>query len=219
MISVVIPAAGGAGDAWLPRIFDRLRAIAGLEVLCVGTPPAQDGIRAVRLAAASRAVKLQAGIEAASHSLILLHHPRSLIDATGLRWLSANAGDVSWGGFTHAFDSSHPLLRLTSWYSNRIRAQRRGIVYLDHCIFFRRELLVRPIPPVEIFEDTELSMILRESGPPRILPFLSTTSSVRFRKNGIWRQSLMNQRLKLEYRMGRSDRAMNRRYERGLDLN
>jgi len=218
-VSVVVPVHAGGAD-WLPRILARLAEVPGLEVICAGDapPPEGSGARFVRVDAASRGARLQAGIDAASHPTLLLHHPRSLVPAEGLRWLASRAGRAGWGGFTHAFDWDHPLLRFTSWYSNRVRAAR-GIVYLDHCVFFEKSLLTRPIPPVEIFEDTELSLILRESGPPALAPFISETSAVRFRANGPWRQALLNQRLKLSYLLGASHRRMNARYERGLGLN
>jgi hypothetical protein len=137
------------------------------------------------------------GIDAAKGAVVLLHHPRSVIDPHGIRWLydkaqlhkeSTKETETKdwWGGFTHQFDndndgngntmgisnrpiiSTHWLLRFTSWYSNTIRSRPRSILfgygnilYLDHCIFFTRAALTRPIPPVQIFEDTELSMILR----------------------------------------------------------
>ena len=219
-ISVVIPVHRNGAD-WLPRILARLNGIDGLEVICAGDAPPPDGrgARFVRVEGPSRGARLQAGIDAASHRTILLHHPRSLIPADGLRWLAAGAGGSRWGGFTHAFDWDHPLLRFTSWYSNRIRAARRGIVYLDHCVYFDKKFLTRPIPPVEIFEDTELSLILRESGLPTLAPFTATTSAVRFRANGPWRQALLNLRMKLSYLLGGSHRLMNARYERGLRLN
>lgn len=219
-VSVVVPVRRGGAD-WLPRILARLAQVDGLEVICAGDapPPADASARFVRVEGPSRGARLQAGIDAASHRTILLHHPRSLIPADGLRWLAAGAGGARWGGFTHSFDWDHPLLRFASWYSNRVRAARRGIVYLDHCVFFDKALLARPIPPVEIFEDTELSLILRESGPPALAPFAATTSAVRFRANGPWRQSLLNQRMKLGYLLGRSHRGLNERYERGLRLN
>jgi hypothetical protein len=204
MISVVLPVLNSEKTEWTERILARLLEVEGLEV--------------VRGSGETRAQRLQSGIEASKGSTILLHHPRSLVAREGLEWLRDHENEVGWGGFTHAFDREHYLLRFTSWYSNRVRP-RRGILYLDHCIFFRRELLTRPIPPVAIFEDTELSRILRESGPPRVLPFVSETSAIRFAKNGVWRQALMNQRLKWEYWFGRSDAKMNDRYERGLRLN
>ena len=219
-ISVVIPVHRNGAD-WLPRILKRLGEVDGLEVICAGEepPPEECGARFVRVEGPARGARLQAGIDTASCRTILLHHPRSLIPADGLRWLVSGAGGSKWGGFTHAFDWSHPLLRFTSWYSNRVRAARRGIVYLDHCVYFDKELLTRPIPPVEIFEDTELSLILRESGPPTLAPFVATTSAVRFRANGPWRQALLNQRMKLSYLLGGSHHLMNARYERGLGLN
>ena len=219
-VSVVVPVHGDRTD-WLPRILERLREVDGLEVICAGDAPVPEagGARFVRVEGPSRGARLQAGIDAASHPTILLHHPRSLIEAEGLRRLVGRAGEAGWGGFTHAFDWDHPLLRFTSWYSNHVRAALKGIVYLDHCVFFDKRLLTRPIPPVEIFEDTELSLILRESGRPTMLPFVATTSAVRFRANGPWRQALLNQRLKLAYLFGASHRRMNARYERGLRLN
>jgi hypothetical protein len=216
-LAVVVPVFRGGAD-WLPEILARLREVPGLEVICAGDAPAPDGVRFVRVDGPSRGARLQAGIDAASRPTILLHHPRSLVPAEGLRWLAARAGRAGWGGFTHAFDWDHPLLRFTSWYSNRVRAAR-GIVYLDHCVFFDKKLLTRPIPPVDIFEDTELSLILRESGPPSLAPFAAVTSAVRFRANGPWRQALLNQRLKAGYLFGASHRVMNARYERGLGLN
>lgn len=219
-VSVVIPVHRNGAD-WLPRILARLREVDGLEVICAGDapPPVEAGARFVRVEGPSRGARLQAGIDAAAHGTILLHHPRSMIAVDGLRWLASGGGAAGWGGFTHAFDWDHPLLRFTSWYSNRVRAGRRGIVYLDHCVYFDRKLLTRPIPPVDIFEDTELSLILRESGSPALAPFVATTSAVRFRANGLWRQALLNQGMKLSYLLGRSHRLMNARYERGLGLN
>ena len=217
--SVVVPVYRNGAD-WLPRILARLGEIEGLEVICAGDapPPEGHGARFVPVEGPSRGARLQAGIDAASHGTVLLHHPRSLIPADGLRWLAAGAGGARWGGFTHCFDWDHPLLRFTSWYSNRVRA-RRGIVYLDHCVFFDKKFLTRPIPPVEIFEDTELSLILRESGPPVLAPFVATTSSMRFRANGPWRQAWLNLRMKAAYLLGGSHQRMNARYERGLGLN
>ncbi|PIP83048.1 MAG: glycosyl transferase, family 2 [Elusimicrobia bacterium CG_4_9_14_3_um_filter_62_55] len=204
MLSVVLPVLNDEKTEWTERILRRLMEVEGIEVL--------------RGAGKTRAERLQRGIDASRGDMILLHHPRSLVERAGLEWLRDHAEELEWGGFTHRFDADHYLLRFTSWYSNRVRP-RHGILYLDHCIFFRRELLTRSIPAVEIFEDTELSKILRERARPRVLPFLSTTSAVRFTTRGVWRQALLNQLLKLEYRLGRSPQDMNDRYERGLRLN
>ncbi|PCI36383.1 MAG: glycosyl transferase, family 2 [Elusimicrobia bacterium] len=205
MVSVVLPVSHKDKTEWLSRIEARLAEVEGLEVL--------------RAEGKTRAERLQRGIEAASHDTILLHHPRSIVDKAGLEWLRDHAEEIAWGGFKHEFDAEHGLLRFTSWWSNNFRGPVAGILYLDHCIFFQRRLLTRPIPPVEIFEDTELSYILREQCRPKILPFRVMTSAVRFTTNGVYRQAALNQGLKWQFYFKRSSKQMNDRYERGLGLN
>ncbi len=171
----------------------------------------------------SRAARLSKGIAHSTGELILLHHPRSLVSVQAIESLRALAGkhENYWGGFTHQFDIDHPLLNFTSWYSNKIRCDLRGIVYLDHCIFFDSKLKDSgfTIPDVEIFEDTEISKILRTFSRPIRLPQLAKTSAIRFQKNGVYRQALMNQMLKLAYTFKVPAKAMNRFYEKGLGLN
>ena len=170
----------------------------------------------------NRSQQLQMGFSHSTGKLILLHHPRSLLSLEGMRYLLDYGQNLTWGGFTHQFDDPHPLLKFTSWYSNQIRAQKKGIIYLDHCLYFRRNLVRQDhfFPHVEIFEDTLISLYLRkEIGKPQILPTLSLTSSVRFKKNGIFYQSLLNQILKLAFIFHFSDQTMNRIYEKGLNLN
>ncbi|NQZ02804.1 MAG: glycosyl transferase, family 2, partial [Bdellovibrionales bacterium] len=167
----------------------------------------------------NRAERLQKGYELSSGSLVIFHHPRSLLAQGAFDWLLAEGQNLAWGGFTHEFDNSHPLLRFTSFYSNRIRPRFGRVVYLDHCIYFQRDLLDSPIPSIPIFEDTEISKILAKHGSPKILPFESRTSAVRFETNGVFKQALLNQKAKLQYHLGHNRKEMNREYEQGLNLN
>ena len=173
----------------------------------------------------SRGARQNLGIRRAKSDLILLNHPRSLMEQGAVEMLLQNFQDnpMSWGGFTHAFiDNSHYLLQFTSFYSNRIRFDRNGIVYLDHCIFFNKKLLqeeVEYVPEVDIFEDTLLSEKLKKFEKPIRLEKMSYTSPVRFERNGVWRQAIMNQVLKLGYSMSISHKTMNKIYEKGLGLN
>ena len=75
------------------------------------------------------------------------------------------------------------------------------------------------IPDVDIFEDTLLSQKLQAFGDLQILPFNSMTSSIRFKKNGLLKQSLMNQWLKIAFMFNLSLENMNKIYEKGLALN
>jgi hypothetical protein len=76
-----------------------------------------------------------------------------------------------------------------------------------------------PIPDVDIFEDTELSIRLSKVSKPKLIPIKVTTSAIRFSKNGLWKQSLMNQSLKAAYHLGIDPKKMNSLYEKGLSLN
>ena len=172
----------------------------------------------------NRAQRMNLGIEKARGELILLNHPRSVLQQGAMEELrKAGFGKGNfWGGFTHEFlEDSKPLLEFTSWYSNKVRLQLRGIIYLDHCIFFRKSMLKGPtyVPEVDIFEDTEFSLKLLNYSWPVRLGFKSYTSAVRFKKNGALKQALLNQVVKIAYLLKLSPSTINKIYEHGLWLN
>lgn len=168
----------------------------------------------------TRMGRLIRGYELANGQIILFHHPRSFLDKDAWIDLKTIGLRKEWGGFTHRFDLSHPLLDFTSWYSNRVRFDLRNIVYLDHCIYFHRDLISpREIENVPIFEDTLLSEKLLKKMQPTRLKGLACTSAIRFEKNGLLRQALKNQKAKLEFYFNRNYQNMNRDYEEGLNLN
>lgn len=226
--SVVLPTSNELGLDYLPRILECLQGLPDIELIAVDNA-SDDGTaemleaseaRVIRLPGSIRAQRLNAGIAAAQCDLVLLHHPRSLLEPKALTALLRLPEHVGWGAFSHRFDLDHPLLAWTSWYSNRVRLDGRGIAYLDHCIFLRRSLAGRrPVPELAIFEDTALSRRLLRHSPPRRLPERATTSAIRYQRNGVWRQALMNQALKIGYGLRLPNRWMNRLYEKGLGLN
>lgn len=169
----------------------------------------------------SRGLRYNQGIGLAKHEMILFHHPRSNLMREGILHLMEHSKKNVWGAFTHRFDLSHPLLDFTSWYSNNVRGDLKHIYYLDHCIFSSKSLLDRigGFPGIEIFEDTELSLKLRAILPPIRFPFHSTTSSVRFTKNGPWKQALLNQKMKIFYFLKRDPNSMYKIYENNINLN
>lgn len=231
MISIILPTYNESGTGYLQSILQRFSDLPDCEVILVDGG-SDDGTlkqlqatpwRIEQLPGSSRAERLQRGLELSTGDIVLLHHPRSLLDASAISQLRelGNSSQRFWGGFTQSFDMQHPLLNFTSWYSNHIRLDRRQIVYLDHCLFIHRGLLDAnlTIPQVEIFEDTALSLQLRRLAAACRLPAKSTTSAIRFQRNGFVRQSLMNQVLKLGFLLGVSPERMNRWYEKGLGLN
>lgn len=229
IISIIIPTHNELRMDYLRKSLENLSGLEGVELIIVDKK-SDDGTSELALKHAdkfissrenSRAGRLNQGIEMSSGEIIFLHHPRSLIDPGVMEYLKKNKENFMWGGLLHQFDSNHPLLEFTSWYSNNVRGRIREILYLDHCIFFKKTLINRQpfIPAVDIFEDTLLSLKLRKLAPLHLLPFVSKTSAVRFNQNGTWRQAMFNQLLKIGFILKLSDKWMNRLYEAGLSLN
>ena len=229
MLSIIITTLNESQTGYLPKIFDAYHKVPGIEIICVDGGSTDSTISLIKKSTArliatdvsSRAGRLNAGIAQSKFEMVLLHHPRSLVDIEGIMALANLSTDNRWGAFTHQFSISHPLLDFTSWYSNYIRGGLRSIYYLDHCIFAQKQLLldVGLLPDIDIFEDTEICLRLKNLVKPIRLPFISQTSAVRFQAQGIYQQALKNQYLKWLYYFKRSDRHMNKLYEKGLELN
>lgn len=151
----------------------------------------------------TRAERLNLGFHRSHGEMILLHHPRSKLANEAIEFLILESkkreSSIVWGGFFHKFDVHHFCLHLVSWYSNFIRFKLKGIVYLDHCIFFSRQIWERDLPIQYLFEDTELSYQFRRVKQPILLPYPSITSAHRYLKNGIFKQILLNLFLKIGY--------------------
>jgi hypothetical protein len=212
MLSIVIPTDPEEKDALFSKTLENLKSDLDIEIIYIS-----------KAMAPSRAERMNLGFQRSKGQIVLFHHPRSFIEKEGIyyleQWSKQKRKPYFWGGFTHRFDRSHFLLKFTSWYSNEIRFKRKGIVYLDHCIFFSREIWSKDLPPWKIFEDTVLSSFFLEKSKPVLLNFVSTTSSIRFTKNGILYQLILNSIMKILFYLGVSNARINALYEKGLSLN
>ncbi|GAB4421765.1 MAG: TIGR04283 family arsenosugar biosynthesis glycosyltransferase [Bacteriovoracaceae bacterium] len=229
-LSVVIPTLNEEENPYFIKILESLSGHEEIEVI-VSDGGSMDNtfhfcskfnIKYLSNKTTSRAERINIGIRESSSEMILLQHPRSLISKEGVEYLHQHVTDLSWGGFLHSFDLEHPILKFTSWYSNHIRGGLSGILYLDHCIFLKKSMAISigELPLVDIFEDTILShQLLKKFGKPKILPHKVTTSAVRFKTNGIFRQSIMNQYLKIKFHLGANHHQMNKLYEQNTGLN
>lgn len=226
MISAIISSFNEAHNAIFWKNVELLNSSYELIVVDGGSrDETVERLRALRiephiLPDSNRARRYNYGIELARNRFILLVHPRSELHEEALRELAGLEGDSLWGAFRHSFDLHHPVLSFTSWYSNFVRGRGRSIYYLDHCLFFTKDLKEHArFPDVPLFEDTYFCANLRRQAKPRLLTSKVKTSAVRFRKNGIYRQALMNQALKVMFHLGVPTAWMTRIYERGLRLN
>lgn len=227
-ISLVISTFQEENNQLFLQTLKRNRQLDSIQTLCVdggSSDKTQDIIKEhggtlYVLPGSNRAERLNFGIEKSNGDIILLYHPRSYIETSGLQFL-VNHDITSWGAFTHKFVSDSILLKLSSFYSNYIRFRFKKIAYLDHGIFFPVSFKSRiKIPSIPIFEDTELSKQLNAcSKPGWLLEHICHVSAIRFEKNGFWRQFLINQTLKVGYWFGISTDKIYDWYEKNLNLN
>ncbi|MDF1757497.1 MAG: glycosyltransferase [Legionellaceae bacterium] len=229
MISIVFSSFNEMNNPYLTKIISQFKNDQFFEFIYVdggssdGTIDCIEklGIKIISLPNSTRAARLNLGIKQASHAHLLLQHPRSIIEDKGLIFLKNNFQNMSWAAFKHRFDNQHYFLKFISWYSNEVRVKKKAIVYLDHCIVVKKELLNHShIPDIAIFEDTALSKIITDAGvKPILLPFYATTSAIRFLNRGIYKQFLLNQWIKFLYSINYNHQKINKIYEQKLNLN
>jgi len=236
-LSIIIPCLNEIRHGYLDRILTNLIAQIGEKEIIVVVSLSNDGtdqiledyaaqyseIQVVRSLAKNRAQRLNDGIAVSRGEIILLHHPATILPeriALQLIEQAITAGN-NWGAFQHTFDFPHWLLHFTSWYSNNVRVNQKGIVYLDHCPFIDREVLAQigNIPDLDIFEDTVLSDRLRKFSKPVLVQGKVITSARRFQQRGIYRHAMLNQLLKMCYHFHIDPRSLNRLYEQKVSIN
>lgn len=235
ILSIIIPTYKESNIGYLEKIFQSIIGLKQIELIIVHKKSDdstfelikefsklidQNFFKLILSDSIARGKRLKEGYEVAVGKMILFHHPRSLVERSGFEYLISNYKNLDWGGFTHRFDERNLFFRFTSYYSNFIRADLNQIFYLDHCIYVKRNLLqTEEIPELEIFEDTCLSILLRQKINPKRLNFSSNTSTIRFRKNGILFQIILNQIMKIGFYLKIPFPVLNRIYEKSLELN
>jgi GT2 family glycosyltransferase len=158
---------------------------------------------------------MNAGAAAASGDVLLfLHADTHLPPDAGTLVASALADPrVVAGSFFLGFDSTHPLLRLSSIAS---RLNVRWTTYGDQAFFFRRAVFeqVGGFAPVPLFEDVELQERVRNLGRCVKIQRPVISSARRFLRVGIVRQQLRNALLLAAYHLGVSPARLAVWYER-----
>lgn len=209
--------------------FSSLKEKYSLEIICVDGN-SSDGtinflkkfpVTIIQTKLANRSERYNVAAKMAKGEILLINHPRSLLDINAIEELLNYHIKYEWGAFTHRFDFAHPILIFTSWYSNHIRGDLFKIYYLDHCYFIKKDLFLKinGFPNIAIFEDTELCKRLNKMAKPIRLKSTSTTSAIRFLKNGIIKQAILNQWMKLNYYFSFRPEKMNEVYEKDINLN
>ena len=167
----------------------------------------------------NRAQAMNFGLKKAKGDIVLFHHPASLLpEKIALKTIKKSFQDsqIVGGGFQHSFFENHWMLRCISWYSNHVRAQRKKILYLDHCVFCRTAIAkeIGGFPEIDIFEDTEFSKNLRKKGKMILLNQTLKTSGHKYINRGILKHWFQNQVLKFLFFLGVSTERLNKWYGR-----
>lgn len=224
MISVILPVFNEIQHKYLRRVLQSISHQCGpCELIVVDGGSSDDTVKqssaygkVIHAGISNRAQRMNLGAKEAKGDVLLFHHPVSVLPPNAFEAIRRNLQDpsIAGGGFSHSFDRDHPVLRFASWYSNAVRG-RRGIIYLDHCLFVRRGVYdnIGGFPGIDVFEDTVFPAKMRKKGKVVVLPEKIVTSSRRFLKRGIIRHTAMNQLLKAGFLCGVQPKVLNRCYE------
>jgi len=223
-LSVVIPVRNDAPN--LAGVLDELTVAAapGVEILVVDGGSDDGSADTARRAGArvistppGRGPQLAAGCAAAGGRWLWLLHADSRNVLPALRYLQNLArrgeGSGGWGRFEVAFEPSSPGLavvaRAMAW-----RSRLTGICTGDQGIFVRRDVLARigGVPAQPLMEDVELSRRLKRLARPLCPRIALTTSSRRWRRDGLLRTILRMWGFRLRYWLGADPAQLARSY-------
>lgn len=164
--------------------------------------PVAAGVSLVS-AKAGRGPQCNAGAGLASGEVLLfLHDDCVLPEYAGASIAAAFADDkILLASFRLRFDDPHWLLAVYAWFS---RFDSLLTSFGDQGILVRRQFFeaLGGFPDWPLFEDVELLRRARRHTRVRKLRDAITTSAVRFRRNGILRQQLLNASLILRFLLG-----------------
>jgi rSAM/selenodomain-associated transferase 2 len=167
-------------------------------------------------ATAGRGPQCNAGARFAQGSLLLFLHDDSILpDHAGVLMDDAFAAPaVELACFRLRFDDPHWLLGVYAWFS---RFDSILTSFGDQGILVRRRVFdaLGGFPDWPLFEDVELLRRARRRARIHKLDGVVTTSAVRFRRNGILRQQMLNAGLILRYLLGAQPSRLAEVYERG----
>ncbi|MCT4641086.1 MAG: glycosyltransferase [Bacteriovoracaceae bacterium] len=228
MIDIILPTFNETKTGLLEKLLQNLNSFKQINIIAVNTHGNDKTLKIlkkynchiVNTNANSRAQRINEGIKVSKADIVILHHPRSILSKDFFVQINKLEKDIMWGAFTHKFDTKHLLLRFTSFYSNHIRGDIFKTYYLDHCLFFRKQIIndVFPIDQVEIFEDTLICKRAKKFKSCR-LTSISLTSAIRFITNGVYKQAFLNQKMKWMYYLNANHTKMNKEYEKNTGLN
>ena len=208
----------------LPALRDRLQALRcpEWEVIAVdgGSTDGTTGLLGtfvdrLETAPAQRARQMNAGARHARGSVLLFLHADTLLPddcEANIRHALQGPGG-GWGRFDVRLSGAGWRFRVIEAFMN-LRSRLTGIATGDQAMFVSRSLFqaVQGFPEIALMEDIALSSALRRHARPCCLRARVTTSSRRWREQGVVSTVLLMWRLRLAYALGADPHRLARRY-------
>lgn len=161
-----------------------------------------------------RGTQCNAGAQAATGELLLFLHDDTELPGEAIACIDHAFGNPRVGAacFRLRFDRAHWLLGL---YAACSRVESVLTTFGDQGLVIRRRVFddLGGFPDWPLFEDVELARRLRQRSRLVKLPATVTTSAVRFERNGMLRQQLLNAMLLARFLLGAKPEKLAARYE------
>ncbi len=165
-----------------------------------------------------RACQMNAGAEKAKGSILYFLHADSFPPKYFDRHIiTAIEGGEKAGCFTMKFDSSHPVLRVSGWFTQFHNDWCRGG---DQSLFIDKELFYQIGKFDEsliIMEDNEIIPRIKKETDFSVIPQKLVTSARRYNENGVVRLQLLFGLIHLGYRVGVPQRQLVSFYKRHIN--
>ncbi|MBI1822858.1 MAG: TIGR04283 family arsenosugar biosynthesis glycosyltransferase [Nitrospirae bacterium] len=215
-ISVIVPTINE--EKVLRGTLNRLKKSMDLDLIVVDggsqdetVAIAKEYTRKVFVTPPGRARQMNEGARHAEGEILLFLHADSTIATGGIGKIvpAITSLHAVGGAFQLAFDSRNILMRIVAGLAN-FRSRFTRIPYGDQGIFITRALFqkLEGFPDLPILEDVAFATRMKKEGRIAILRDKITTSSRRWKKEGIFYTTLRNRLFMIGYQLGVSPRRL-----------
>ena len=152
---------------------------------------------------AGRAKQMNNGVEESTNEVLWFLHADTSIPENVIETIQESLNKYDWGRFNIKLSGSHFLFRIIEKMIN-IRSCLSGVATGDQGIFVKRKIFksIGGYPEILLMEDVVLSKKLKTISQPICIKETLTTSSRRWKKNGIIKTILLMWYLRFLYWIG-----------------